>query len=572
MSLSKRLFYNVFVTNGSLTADIISSRSTVTNSVLTGMSVSNANVSNATVNNFISSNSSISSLISLNITGTNLITTNLTTSNLTSVIGNFSTVASSFISVTTMTGGNLSLSGNLIIGGTLTTVNITTTNITDTNLTSGNINVTSLATINNAALTTSTIATLLNTNQNVTNVTASTINVSTGITAPSINITNATVATARITSNLICLGNSNTIGNIFTTGGNVGIGSTGPSTTLQVNGGISASATNTITNQGIHLQWNRSNGDGESWIVNQKGGGTVNSGIRFGRADTSNNVTELMRIQDSGNVGIGTNAPSYTLDVSGTGKFTNTSVTSMGTLIIAGPGSSTYLPATTTIGQLMSIYGPGGSNVISNIDLSTFIPSSSAMRLPSVRFSMTDLGSNNSTFNILTKNAGSTGTMASRIFINGSGNIGIGTTNPSYNLDVTGTLNATNVTMSSLFISTGNVNVSGISTQFAASFAAENNVVLPTDVTGFSLSNSVFGSFTSIINVKLVTSQNLIAQYYIEGVQSSTGWFINDSTLGDDVGITFSITSSGQLQYTSSNQVGWIRTTINYQVTAIKMD
>jgi hypothetical protein len=47
------------------------------------------------------------------------------------------------------------------------------------------------------------------------------------------------------------------------------------------------------TAQGMWLEWNKSGGDGESWIINQKGGGS--GSIRFGRSDTSDNVTELGR-------------------------------------------------------------------------------------------------------------------------------------------------------------------------------------------------------------------------------------------------------------------------------------
>jgi hypothetical protein len=143
-------------------------------------------------------------------------------------------------------------------------------------------------------------------------------------------------------------------------------------------------------------------------------------------------------LASSGNVGISIAAPTVKLDVAGTTRITNTTATSIGSLTVAGPGLSTYTPATTTIGQLATFFGPGGGGIISNIDLSTFIPGTNSFNLPSVRFSMLDLGAANSTFNILTRNTGATGTMASRIMIDGSGNVGISTTSPTSSLHVAG--------------------------------------------------------------------------------------------------------------------------------------
>ena len=69
--------------------------------------------------------------------------------------------------------------------------------------------------------------------------------------------------------------------------------------------------------QGAYLQWNRSSGEGETWLLNQRGSGGATAGIRFGDASSANVVTEWMRIIQNGNVGIGTTSPGQKLSVQG---------------------------------------------------------------------------------------------------------------------------------------------------------------------------------------------------------------------------------------------------------------
>ncbi|MBF9237021.1 tail fiber domain-containing protein [Hymenobacter sp. BT683] len=101
----------------------------------------------------------------------------------------------------------------------------------------------------------------------------------------------------------------------FSGSGKIGIGTTGPTQALDVEGGIMARSQNPISRQGAYLQWNRSSGEGETWLLNQKGGGNEYAGVRFGKSDGLNNVTEWARFIDNGNLGLGTFTPDAKLDI-----------------------------------------------------------------------------------------------------------------------------------------------------------------------------------------------------------------------------------------------------------------
>lgn len=95
----------------------------------------------------------------------------------------------------------------------------------------------------------------------------------------------------------------------------VGVGLSGPS----VNAGHLHAGTYSPTHpQGAHLEWNHSNGGGETWILNQRGGGA--GGIAFGEVDGLRSITERMRIRHDGRVGIGSNNPDAYLTVVSSGQ------------------------------------------------------------------------------------------------------------------------------------------------------------------------------------------------------------------------------------------------------------
>lgn len=116
-------------------------------------------------------------------------------------------------------------------------------------------------------------------------------NIGIGTTAPS--------ARLDVNGNFEATGAIHTIGSLFISGGNVGIGTTSPKQALQVGGGLMVAASNPIVDQGAYIQWNRTGGQGETWLINQRGGGT-NDSIRLASAATNGStVTEWWRFQSN---------------------------------------------------------------------------------------------------------------------------------------------------------------------------------------------------------------------------------------------------------------------------------
>jgi len=167
------------------------------------------------------------------------------------------------------------------------------------------------------------------------------------------------------------------------------------------------------------------------------------------------------------------------------------------------------------------------------------------------------------------------GSSGNIIFFGSSGsvNVGIGTTNPQYTLDINGTLRTTNfianVTTSSVFTNT--LGISGITSYYSGTFAGANNVLSPADVTGvsFPVSSVRSCSISIAVSISCSTGGNLFAMYSIDAIQNDLGWQVFPSCVGDNTGVVFSITPVGQLQYTSTNVSNWLSTTMNYSIQAI---
>ena len=161
--------------------------------------------------------------------------------------------------------------------------------------------------------------------------------------SPAATLTNVTSSNVNIIGNLVAIGNSNTIGNIYTTAGNVGINTSTPENNLDVNGSASINGVFTIS-------------DGLRFIkdsnVNRIESGTS--------ATTSNSAADLrftsisgasvyMTITSSGNIGIARTNPEYKFDVNGTVRCS---------------GGILAVNESNTLGNLFTYGGNVGVNIV----------------------------------------------------------------------------------------------------------------------------------------------------------------------------------------------------------------
>lgn len=99
------------------------------------------------------------------------------------------------------------------------------------------------------------------------------------------------------------------------------------------------------------------------------------------------------------------------------------------------------------------------------------------------------------------------------------------------------------------------------------SFNLSNNQTTAADVTAFSFSTSVVRSFKALISVEIAASTHVYECYEVLGIQKGSGFEISVDSVGDDSGVVFSITSAGQIQYTSANLGGFTSGKIKFRAT-----
>jgi hypothetical protein len=238
--------------------------------------------------------------------------------------------------------------------------------------------------------------------------------------------------------------------------GNVGIGTTTPTSLLEVKKSQSAGTTLIVDNpfttsansaySGFFLKQAGANRLLISSINDNNGSITPGTAQfwNFANGPTvfANNNTETMRISATGNLGIGVNAPTEKLHVRGTARFENTD--GSGPVTFARTTGASGFPTTTSAGypliMLNRLYfrdassgAPSSLNALGTVDLNA----SAVAGVGPVALRVTGAADNNNP-TLQTRNAAGTPTVT----VLGTGNVGIGTATPTKPLDVVGDINA----------------------------------------------------------------------------------------------------------------------------------
>lgn len=138
----------------------------------------------------------------------------------------------------------------------------------------------------------------------------------------------------------------------------------------------------------------------------------------------------------------------------------------------------------------------------------------------------------------------------------------------TFDIDATGQIKYTSTNLTSW--TSGTISWSGQDpydkiSNTAISANGANNVTTPTNVDKLILNPPQFSVVVLVTVNNTDTTKRMVAQYKLDGAYQPSGqWILNQSFTGPNTGLTFSITSSGQIQYTSTNVTGWLSTTFQF--------
>lgn len=97
------------------------------------------------------------------------------------------------------------------------------------------------------------------------------------------------------------------------------------------------------------------------------------------------------------------------------------------------------------------------------------------------------------------------------------------------------------------------------------SFSASNNQSASANVTGLSFANATVRSFEALVSVFINATSSLYEVFTLRGIQKGASWDMSVTSNGDSSLVGFTITTAGQVQYTSGNYTGFSTGTIKFR-------
>jgi uncharacterized protein YaiE (UPF0345 family) len=346
----------------------------------------------------------------------------------------------------------------------------------------------------------------------------------------------------------------------ITSTGNVGIGTTNPGYKLSVNGDIQSDILrgyqypinslidfddDTFPGSLINSVSIKSTGS-MGFMLDSNNNGTADAFIWAKDSLDFSAGTELMRLTNGGNVGIGTTSPASKLEVKD-GSIRTTTLNSFSNLIsgrAAIPSSGGYNLG----GLLFQAYSTGttyttGAAIFAYADSAAWTSSS----VPSYLSFHTAASDNTST--------------TERMVIKSNGNVGIGTTSPSEKLNVSGNILATGTILGSNLSGT-NTGDQDLSVYYTKSESDDRfvNVTGDTMTGDLTLQSSKSSGQGAILNFTKSAADKQIYQTF-EGDQLYLGVPASNTTVGEvgtkgSVDLLFSTGYSERMRITSGGNVG----------------
>jgi len=97
------------------------------------------------------------------------------------------------------------------------------------------------------------------------------------------------------------------------------------------------------------------------------------------------------------------------------------------------------------------------------------------------------------------------------------------------------------------------------------SFSLSNSQSTPENITGFAFSDTQVRGFTALVTVEIDADSDLFEQFTLNGIQKNGSWNMSTESIGDNTGLVFSITSTGQIQYVSNSYTRFVAGSIKFR-------